>query len=1802
MRGDGLIAAIVALFFYTVAATSVHAATTTTISGGQVITSPFEVEPSGEYGPYEKIVIGSGGGTIQGNIVHTVETPGGGTGNYLVIKATGENELLLTGNNQNYNGSIDLDAGILSIGTANSLINNLNDLHFNGIQNLALKATVAEVNTAVYDNIVTYNRNNLQTAYTNLVNAIDSQRQKGSEEYNAALRELYGVGTLNIKEGVAITRDANNGWSQGILINKGSGQSVGKGVAAFHLEDRAMLTIKNASAPSTAGGSFIRVNTDELVSLTADGTGQYIFDSNDSASIRNDGTLILQNAKFINNTYDAFRNHSSAFLSNVEFVNNTGSAISNESALVLTDYMLTGNEVGIYNGGRILLQTSAGKTSTIKDSTTSGFLFGSGTVVIDGEGITDWQDGMNAVSFGDVTSTIDKYGTGTWKLGDSLTAPGTAEIDFTVRDGTLHLYRQNEVGTVAAGAIDFSTASNSSFNVTADAVLSIGGGNTIKGNATIAAKMVTFDMTGATTTAARLTIDSAVNFSPGVVNIANTSGLTTNDYLLVQAEAGNLSGFSTKLYQDGVEYVPARSSQAGDTMIGLKTSFDGSQLSLGTADATANTTVTWNPGTTNAWDVATTANWKGVVNGMNVSTFLDNDTVNFENAAAGPVNVAASGVTVTAMNVRGNYTFTGGDITGTGALTVSGGANATFANQLDMNSIALASTTDTITFAPDADWSLNSVISGAGNVTMDADGKTMTLAAANTYSGTTRVKSGTLAVADAAGIASSTQVTVDVNATLAFTAAGSSTIKNLRGAGSVEKLTGDLSIDSGKFSGVITMDTSSSTLHKTSNGIFEFSGYGTGDSFSLDAGAVIFDEVYWSGNFTAGSGTRLDVFGTSTIHGIATFTGATVGLADTLNVFSSAQLDGATLDLDLAAGGTLSSDGAVTLANSNTLNITNWVNGDHLVIDSGAGITAGGSVGVTVNGQAITSSRLDATVEMRDSDKRLYLTTTSTNYAFTWTGTTNNTWDYGSANWFSPDTSDTTIIAGDKVIFEQATEGTIDIASGGVQVSEVSVTGDYTYTGGGINVASNSVGDGTFRIENGGSVTFNNAANSFENGIAVGTGGTLSFNQANQLGSGTLTFESGATTFSSLSSSDTYVANAITLAGTTTVESNGLLYMQGVISGAGGLSIIGGNAVQLDGENTYAGGTRVENATLVAGNAKALGTGSIAAVDSAANYAFSDSDSAADFAGLVGRTDLTRSTLFLFGDSSGALGSSLSLAGADADSQVLMSGAFTLNGNAGIDAKSASYRLSSGSSLTVTGGGTSTLASGDTMFAGDVTVEGDSILAVTGSASFDTSSASLRLAAGTGQAPGQFHAVNGDINLSGSDNLNFTIDGATADVTGKTILVADNAADIIDRLGSSLFRLAVQNNNEIFVEGLNSLEEVLEGILDSGQLAGNVGSGASHFDTVMLDSSTSSSLQAAMMDTFQAVTAISDTDTMVNALRQTFGEYAVEAVEAPRHNLDRFQSQIAGRMASQTAGLRIARAVSGSGEAMASFASCDVPLANRVWGGGFGVWADQDTRDNVAGYKYRAGGFILGYERIIDDRFSVGFAGAYTRGNTKSKGLATEYDSDNINLGLYASYNHESNFYARAGIDFGYSWNDYDVSLIAGGRKSGEFDARTYSARLELGYDWEPVCNTFITPYVGITYAHVKQDDWRETGTADALTNWFDKSSMDVVDIPVGMRVSRVFPLGGGRYIAPEVHTAWIHSAGDKQATLNTGYNGSSIANSLRGINPGRNRWQVGASIKARLSERFDASVDYTYQTRSGYDDHSVYMNMGVSF
>ncbi len=193
-------------------------------------------------------------------------------------------------------------------------------------------------------------------------------------------------------------------------------------------------------------------------------------------------------------------------------------------------------------------------------------------------------------------------------------------------------------------------------------------------------------------------------------------------------------------------------------------------------------TPTWNT-TSGTWTVGTGSNWTGGTG----TAFFNGDNVAFTNTAGGTVTIDAGGVapgSTTVSAASGTYTFTGGAITGTGALTKSGsgtlvlssansytgGTNLnggilnvsadsalgnssgglTFAGGTLQAGAALASaraitlngaggTVDTNGF----DSTLNGNIGGAGALTKAGAGN-LTLSGADTSSGGTVLSAGTL--------------------------------------------------------------------------------------------------------------------------------------------------------------------------------------------------------------------------------------------------------------------------------------------------------------------------------------------------------------------------------------------------------------------------------------------------------------------------------------------------------------------------------------------------------------------------------------------------------------------------------------------------------------------------------------------------------------------------------------------------------------------------------------------------------------------------------------------------------------------------------------------------------------------------------------------------------------------------------------------------------------------------------------------------------------------------------------------------
>lgn len=677
------------------------------------------------------------------------------------------------------------------------------------------------------------------------------------------------------------------------------------------------------------------------------------------------------------------------------------------------------------------------------------------------------------------------------------------------------------------------------------------------------------------------------------------------------------------------------------------------------------------------------------------------------------------------------------------------------------------------------------------------------------------------------------------------------------------------------------------------------------------------------------------------------------------------------------------------------------------------------------------------------------------------------------------------------------------------------------------------------------------------------------------------------------------------------------LQSAGAISGAGMLVKTGLGHLVLSGAGSQTGGASIREGGVIVRNMSALGTGDTTVEHGASLQLDLDS------AGTAGLADFARRTIM-------KAGSTFNLAYA---SDTVLDESFVLNNlteagailNLGLNAPG-SHRLTLGDGVRIDGGRASlhvlegvvlAVAAGNrTAGLGGASVYFKGVMNI-GAGARLTVDSNLTFESGSRLVLNGSDAGIGQLVLSPGHNL---LPGATGRIRvfildfhesaiGQTVIVAQNADQVVGNIDNILYELMVRNGNEIYINSIHAIEEFSRNRLDDDHWNINIENGGGYFDMVLQSPGASTELKRALGGYFQALADIprEDQRSLSVALRQLYGEYAAYAGEAHAITMDRFHSLVGRRLDQimMSNGFDAFLAVNRSEEEVLAGLEpgCKVPFANRVWASAFGDWTKQKVRQNIAGYTYDSYGFALGYDYAFDDRFMVGLAGAYDKGNTKVTGLAAKFDSEIAYFGLYGSYLHESNIFVKAGLGAGFGKNDYNVAMLMGGRKNGDFNTRSYSANLELGYivPVGPDYNLFAS--AGIDYAYLRRDGWREQATGEhAVAAWFAEESRHRVNVPLMVRLNKVINYDNCCYIIPEISAGYIYAAGRTRPSIGTGFVGSPNGFTIYGADPGHGRWRVSGGVRMRLAQRFEATIDYSLEGRSRYLYQNLSATVGYSF
>ena len=149
-----------------------------------------------------------------------------------------------------------------------------------------------------------------------------------------------------------------------------------------------------------------------------------------------------------------------------------------------------------------------------------------------------------------------------------------------------------------------------------------------------------------------------------------------------------------------------------------------------------------------------------------------------------------------------------------------------------------------------------------------------------------------------------------------------------------------------------------------------------------------------------------------------------------------------------------------------------------------------------------------------------------------------------------------------------------------------------------------------------------------------------------------------------------------------------------------------------------------------------------------------------------------------------------------------------------------------------------------------------------------------------------------------------------------------------------------------------------------------------------------------------------------------------------------------------------------------------------LWGQAFHTDAEQNSINSLPGFEYDTTGFILGYDRVLNDKLVLGVNAGYHETDVDGD-LGDVSDVSTFLIGGYGSYN----FYPYY-VDFGliYARGDIDSKRNQNLIKSST-DSDNYSLFMELGKEIALTDIVNITPVAGFTYNYVTIDGYTEQGS-----------------------------------------------------------------------------------------------------------------------
>lgn len=315
--------------------------------------------------------------------------------------------------------------------------------------------------------------------------------------------------------------------------------------------------------------------------------------------------------------------------------------------------------------------------------------------------------------------------------------------------------------------------------------------------------------------------------------------------------------------------------------------------------------------------------------------------------------------------------------------------------------------------------------------------------------------------------------------------------------------------------------------------------------------------------------------------------------------------------------------------------------------------------------------------------------------------------------------------------------------------------------------------------------------------------------------------------------------------------------------------------------------------------------------------------------------------------------------------------------------------------------------------------------------------------------------------------------------------------------------------------------------------------------------------------------------------------------------------------ASVGAGTQIANSIQGIvelrqnvnvGGASGGLNSGDPLFADRnFWLKPFGSRGEQQNKAGLNGFDLKTRGIGFGLDGEYAKNQKLGFAFFYTGADVDVKNMAQKADINVYSALLYGNvpvFDDKTNFLFQAG----YTAQKTDTSrfiALTGVTAKGDYTAKVASLDLKLMRDVHVSERLLLQPMVSATYRHLKNPSYSETGSG-ALNQNVDSFTSSQTTLGIGARMH--YMLDDASKLMANVN--YGRDLKSNALSVSTAFEGApGVKYQSRGIDNGRNNYELGLGYERSVGDRSKVNVMYTHQAQgSSFKNDAISATYNLKF